>query len=80
MDSYIKGVNELIQNTFGPPGHLGVDKHVESLLNQDVGLKSIGISAFEHETRKKKSPNYYHDKDTIAYHNPAMSLLSSSES
>ena len=75
MDSYIKDVNDLIKDMFGPPGHLGVDKHVESLLNKEAGLKSIGISAYGYGTRKKKSSNYHHDKDTVAYHNPIMSLL-----
>lgn len=75
MDSYIKDINNLIKDTFGPPGHLGVDKHVESLLNKDIDLKSIGISAYGYTTRKRKSFNYQHDKDTVAYHNPLMSLL-----
>ena len=75
MDSYINDINDLIKNTFGAPGHLDVDNNVESLLNKDVYLKSIGISAYGYGTRKKKSSNYYHDKDTVAYHNPIMSLL-----
>jgi hypothetical protein len=75
MDSYIKDVNSLITSTFGPPGALGVDHRVESLLKQDIGFKAVGISAYGYVTRKKKSSKYYHDKDTIACHNPAMSLL-----
>ena len=72
IDKYIADVQNLIKKTFGPLG----DKRVEFLLrNEDPGHKSISISASDITTRKKKSSNYFHDKDTIAYHNPVMSLL-----
>lgn len=73
MDTYIKNVDEMIQKTFEKPK--GVDKHLEFLLTKNVEFESIGISAYGYGTRKQKSYNYYHDKDTIAYHNPVLSLL-----